>query len=190
MQTTTRYSPEDYLAMEAEAVERHEYINGEINLMTGGAPNHNQITLNLSSSLNFAVKRQPYQVFAADQRLWIPDARIFTYPDVMMMAQPLQFHENRKDTLVNLLLIAEILSQSTRSYDKDAKFAAYPMIPSFQEYLLIDQYSLHVEHHQKSEPYRWIFRENNSLKAILSLSIIPFQIEIAEIYDKIDFEAE
>ncbi|NEP18665.1 MAG: Uma2 family endonuclease [Leptolyngbya sp. SIO4C1] len=58
---------------------------------------------------------------------------------------------NRRDTLVNLLLIVEILSKSTEACDRSAKFAAYQMVPSFQEYVLIEQASMHVEHYDKSE---------------------------------------
>ncbi|HAG82649.1 MAG TPA: hypothetical protein DCL61_16175, partial [Cyanobacteria bacterium UBA12227] len=74
---------EEYLELEVASDYRHEYIDGEIILMTGGTPNHNQIALNLSGALNFSLKRQPYRVFVTDQRLWIPRKRIHTYPDVM-----------------------------------------------------------------------------------------------------------
>ena len=84
------YTPEEYLEFELNSEERHEYINGEIALMTGGTPNHNQIALNLSGALNFALKRQPYRVFVTDQRLWIPKKRIHTYPDVMVVQGELQ----------------------------------------------------------------------------------------------------
>jgi Uma2 family endonuclease len=184
------YSPEEYLELEINSEERHEYIRGDIIPMTGGTLNHNKIALNLSSSLNFALKRQPYDVFVTDQRVWIPEAQIHTYPDVMVVAQPLEYAENRRDTLTNPLLIAEVLSKSTRSYDKDEKFAAYRTIPSFQEYLLIDQYRLHIEHYSKTEPHKWVFIEYDDPTIILSLFSLNFQIEIADIYDKVDFNIE
>jgi Uma2 family endonuclease len=126
------YSPEEYLELEINSEERHEYIKGEIIAMTGGTPNHNKITLNLSSALNFALKRQLYDVFVTDQRLWIPEAQIHTYPDVMVMNQSLEYAENRRDTLTNPLFIAEVLSKSTCAYDKDDKFTAYRTILGFQ----------------------------------------------------------
>jgi Uma2 family endonuclease len=129
------FTPEQYLALEVEAEECHEYIDGEIFLMPGGMPNHNRIVLNLAAALNFALKRQPYDVFVTDQRLWIPDRRIYTYPGVMVVQGELQLQEGRKDTIINPLAIAEILSKSTESYDRIGKFASYRTIPSFQEYL-------------------------------------------------------
>ncbi len=87
------YSPEEYLEIEVKSEERHEYIDGQIIPKTGGTPNHNQIAGNFSAALNFALKRQPYRVFVTDQRLWIPQKRINTYPDVMVIAGELQFQE-------------------------------------------------------------------------------------------------
>ena len=117
------YTLEEYLDFEVNSSERHEYINGEIRLMTGGTPNHNQIALNLSGTLNFALKRQPYRVFVTDQRLWIPEKRLYTYPDIIVIQGDIQLQEGRKDTITNPLIIAEVLSASTRNYDKDEKFA-------------------------------------------------------------------
>ena len=99
LQTPTRklYSPEEYLEWEINSEERHEYIRGEIIAMTGGTPNHNKIVGNFYAALNFALKRQPYDIFVTDQRLSIPEARIYSYPDVMVMNQPLQYAENREE---------------------------------------------------------------------------------------------
>jgi len=185
---TTNYTPEEYLELEISSEERHEYINGEIVPMTGGIPNHNQISLNLSGTLNFALKRQPYRVFVTDQRLWIPEKRIYTYPDVMVVRGDLQFQEGRKDTLTNPLIIAEVLSSSTRNYDKDEKFAAYRTIPSFQEYLLIDQSTLHVEQYFRTDRKHWNFTEYDGANETVTLNSIPFQILLVDLYDKVEME--
>lgn len=157
LQEQRYYSPEEYLELEVNSEIRHEYIDGQIIPMTGGTPNHNQLALNLSGTLNFLLKRQPYRVFITDQRLWIPKRRIYTYPDVMVVQTPLEYQEGRKDTLVNPVMIAEVLSKSTKSYDRDEKFAAYRTISSFCEYILIDQYTMHVEHYCKTDNNKWIF---------------------------------
>jgi Uma2 family endonuclease len=155
--------------------------------MTGGMPNHNQIAGNLYAALNFALKRQPYRVFVTDQRLWIPASKIYTYPDVMVVAGELAFQEGRKDTLVNPLAIAEVLSKSTRSYDSDGKFAAYRTISSFQEYVLLDQHKMHIMHYAKSDRNRWIFSEYEQPDEVLSFASFNFEISLADLYDKVDF---
>lgn len=158
--------------------------------MPGGTPNHNRIAGNFYAALNFAFKRQPYDVFVTDQRLWIPRKRIYTYPDVMIIQGELQLQEGRRDTLTNPMLIAEVLSSSTEAYDRSRKFAAYRTISSFQEYVLIDQYSMHIEQYYKTEPRQWIFSEHDGEEASLSLNSVPFEIALADLYDKVDFEAE
>jgi Uma2 family endonuclease len=186
-----RYSAQEYLDLETNSEERHEYVNGEVVLMTGGTPSHNQIALNLSGALNFALKRQPYRVFVTDQRLWIPEKAIYTYPDVMVVQGDLQLQEGRTDTITNPVMIAEVLSNSTKSYDKIEKFEAYRTIPTFQEYVLIDQYSLHVEHYYKTnEAKKWFFLEYERAEEFLPLASVPFQIELADLYDKVNFATE
>jgi Uma2 family endonuclease len=182
------YTCEEYLELEVNSLERHEYIDGEIILMTGGTPNHSQIAINLGGTLNYVFRRQPYRVSVADQRLWIPKKSIYTYPDVMVVQGDLQMQEGRRDTITNPLVIAEVLSKSTKSYDKDEKFATYRTIPTFQEYILIDQYEVHVEQYFKTDDKRWTFTEYDDLNETLCLNSMAFEIALADIYDKIEFE--
>ncbi|QJB44255.1 Uma2 family endonuclease [Dolichospermum flos-aquae] len=189
-QETRYYSPAEYLEIEVNSDQRHEYIDGLIIPMTGGTPDHNQLALNFSGTLNFLLKRQPYQVFVTDQRLWIPNRKIHTYPDIMVVQTPLVFEEGRKDTITNPVMIAEVLSNSTKSYDKDEKFAAYRTISSFQEYILIDQYTMHVEQYSKTDNNKWIFSEYSNSQDSLNLASIDCQISLEDIYDKVNFEAK
>lgn len=184
------YTPEEYLEFEINSPERHEYINGEIIPMTGGLPNHNLIIGNLYAALNFLLKREPYFVFVTDQRVWIPKQRIHTYPDIMVVEGALQLQTGRRDTITNPLLIVEVLSKSTQIYDQGNKFKFYRTIPSFQEYILIDQYSIHVEQYYKTESNQWIFSEKDGEESILKFNKIPFEIVLADIYNKVDFDAE
>lgn len=184
------YTPEKYLELEIQSQERNEYINGEIIPMTGGMPNHNLIIGNISAALNFALKRQPYWVFVTDQRLWIPQRRIYTYPDIMVVQGQIELQTGRKDTITNPLVIVEVLSKSTQSYDQGEKFKFYRTILGFQEYLLIDQYSIHIEQYYKIESHQWIFSELEGEDTLLKLSTIPFEISLADIYDKVSFESE
>jgi Uma2 family endonuclease len=189
-QETRYYSPEEYLELEVNSEIRHEYINGLIIPMTGGTPNHNQLAGNFYAMLNFALKRQPYQVFVTDQRLWIPSRKIHTYPDIMVVKTPLEYEEGRKDTLVNPVMIAEVLSKSTKGYDRDEKFAAYRTIPTLQEYILIDQYTMHIEQYFKTDNNQWIFSEFTDGNINLNLASISCQMTLSDIYDKVDFNIQ
>jgi Uma2 family endonuclease len=184
---TKTYTAEEYLEAEINSLDRHEFINGEIVLMAGGSPNHNEITSILNAILRVSLKGQPYSIFASDQRLWIPQLNNYTYPDVMVVAKPVELQSGRRDTITNPLLIAEVLSKGTKAYDRDDKFAAYRSIPSFQEYLLIDQYRMQVEQYSKTDANKWIFSEYSSMGDRLMLSSISVEVAIADLYENIEF---
>lgn len=192
------YTPEEYLEFEVNSEIRHEYINGEIIPMTGGTPEHNEIASILNAALRVSLKGKPlrvslkgkpYSIFVADQRLWIPDRNLYTYPDVMVVPRPLQRQQGRTDTIINPVMIAEVLSKSTKSYDRDEKFSAYRTISTFQEYLLIDQYTPHVEQYFKTGSHKWIFTEYNDMESSISLSSIPFEIRLADFYENVELGA-
>ncbi len=182
------YSPEEYLDLEVASDIRHEYIRGEIVPMTGGTPNHNQVLLNLAGALNYVLRQKPYQVFAADQRLWIPAVGIYTYPDVMVIEGELAYKSGRRDTITNPVVIVEVLSASTQSYDRGDKFAAYRTIDSCREYALIDQYSAHVEHHVKTGSKQWLLQEYDGLDAMLNFAVLEFELSLRDIYNKVRFD--
>lgn len=190
MQVATKqsYTPAEYLELEEKAEYKSEYVNVQIFPMTGGSTNHNKIALNLSSELNFAFKQQDYEVFIGDVRLWIPDKQIYTYPDVMVIAGGTQYFSNRTDTITNPLIIVEVLSKATQGYDRQAKFADYRTIPSFQEYLLIDQTRIYVEQYAKTGEKRWELREYNAEDEAISLSSVGLQIFLKDLYNKVNFE--
>lgn len=167
---TEIYTAEEYLALEVESDLRSEYRNGAIVPMTGGTPEHNEITGNFIFCLKAALKGQPYSIFVADQRLWIPSCNLYTYPDAMVTPRPVELKPGRKDTVTNPVLIAEVLSDSTRAYDRGDKFEAYRTIPTFQEYLLIDPYRLHIEQFVKQSDNQWLFTEYSGLDDRISLS--------------------
>ncbi|MBW4617929.1 MAG: Uma2 family endonuclease [Cyanosarcina radialis HA8281-LM2] len=191
------FSREEYLEFEINSEERHEYVNGEVRLMTGGTPDHNDIASNLLVALKLQLKGKPYRIFMADQRLWVPDRNLYTYPDVMVVEKPLQLQAGRTDTVINPCFIAEVLSKSTENYESPSetlrergeKFSSYRTIESFREYLLIDQYSTHVEHYVKTAANQWLLSEYNDPKIALSLSTFKAQIEIAALYENIDIDA-
>jgi Uma2 family endonuclease len=175
---------EEYLALEELAEFRSAYINGQIIPMTGGSTNHNQIAGNFYAALNFALKRQKYRVFMENVRLWIPKKRICTYPDVMVIAGEPEYLGDRDDTITNPLTIIEVLSKSTSAYDKDKKFSFYSTIPTFQEYILIDQYAIHIQQFSKTANKRWTLVEYDEEDIALSLTSFQFQIPLLDIYDK------
>ncbi|NJM68836.1 MAG: Uma2 family endonuclease [Scytonema sp. RU_4_4] len=188
VQTQKRYyTPEEYLELEEKAEYKSEYRDGEIVPMTGGTTNHNEIALNLAASLKFAVKGQNYRVYIGDVRLWIPRYRQHTYPDVMVIQGQPVYTGTNTTTVMNPLLIAEVLSKSTKNYDQGDKFLYYRSIPEFKEYILIDQYHYHVMQYVKTAEGQWLFTEIEGESATLSLQTADFKILLSDLYEQVDF---
>lgn len=183
------YTPDEYLHLEEAANYKSEYIDGQIVPMAGGSTNHNQIALNISTELNYAFKRQDYRVFMADVRLWIPQKRIYTYPDVMAIAGEPDYYNNRTDTVTNPLVIIEVLSKSTQAYDFDNKFGAYRTIASLKEYILIDQTRIHIDQFTQTGKKRWELREYDAEDDAIALTSIPLEIALVDVYNKVKFAA-
>lgn len=116
VQTPKRsYTPEEYLELEEKAEYKSEYIDGEIVPMTDGTTNHNKIALNFAAYLKFGLRGQNYDIYIGDVRLWIPRYRQYTYPDVMVIEGTPVYTGTNTTTVMNPLLIAEVLSKSTKN---------------------------------------------------------------------------
>ncbi|MBD2191861.1 Uma2 family endonuclease [Limnothrix sp. FACHB-1088] len=181
---------DDYLAQEVLAETRNEYRNGVVVPMTGGTPEHNEIASVLNALLRTALKGQGYSIFVADQRLWIPEPNLYTYPDVMVAKRPIERKPDRTDTVMNPILIAEVLSKSTAAYDRTEKFAAYRTIASLQNYLLIDQYQPHVELYARTGDQQWLFSEYGQLSDRVLLDAVSVELPLADLYEAIEFGGE
>lgn len=192
MKTQQRYyTPKEYLAQEEVAQFRSEYRDGEIVPMTGGSINHNQIAGNVYAFLKFALHGKNLKPYISDLRLWIPRYRQYTYPDVFVIQGQPVFQAQRTDTtdtIVNPCLIVEILSKSTKGYDRTDKFRYYRSISEFQEYVLIDQYGIAVEQYTKTDKDTWLFRAYESDAEKIVLASVDVEIAIADIYEGVDFK--
>ncbi|WP_272147301.1 Uma2 family endonuclease [Spirulina subsalsa] len=188
MAAVKTYTAEEYLALEVKSETRNEYHNGEVLPMTGGTPNHNEINANCVFLLKMTLRQQPYCIFVTDQRLWIPERDSYTYPDVMVTPRPAELKPGRKDTVVNPIVLAEVLSPSTAAYDRADKFAAYRTIATVQEYFLIAQDQPYVEQFIKQGEHEWLFIEHQGLESVLKVRSLSVEIALADLYEAIEFE--
>lgn len=186
-QPKTRYTPEEYLALERSCETKHEYYNGEIFVMGGATKQHVRIVTNLVVELGSLLKAGPCTVYATDLRVQVSPTGLYTYPDVIVLCDEPRFSDEQEDTLVNPALIIEVLSESTKDYDRGGKFELYRMIDSFVEYLLIAQDRPHVEHYVRQPDRSWVLYETNSLEDTIHLKSVHCSLPLSEIYGKIDF---
>ncbi len=182
------YSPDEYRELEETAEFRNEYRDGEIVEMAGGTINHSRIIRNLSRVLGNLLEGQRYELFHNDLRLWIPRYRRGTYPDVMVIEGEPVFNEGRSDEILNPMLIVEVLSKSTKDFDKEDKFRFYRSIPELREYVLVSQYEFLVEQYIKTESNEWLFREYEGETATVSFASVGVQMSMSDIYELVVFE--
>jgi Uma2 family endonuclease len=181
-----RLSPEEYLALERKAQIRSEYLDGDMVAMSGGSREHNLIVGNIVGELRLQLKGRPCEVYPSDMRVKVSATGLYTYPDVTVVCGEPQLEDKRRDTLLNPVVVFEVLSESTESYDRGAKFAHYRKIPSLVEYLLVSQAKYAVEQYIRQTDGPWLRSEAWGLNSKLDLTSLQCSIKLAEIYERIE----
>ncbi|HYW11902.1 MAG TPA: Uma2 family endonuclease [Longimicrobium sp.] len=182
----TRYTPEEYLALERNAEFKNEYIDGRIIAMTGASPEHADVVLNVGSELRARLRPRGCRVFVNDMRVQVAHGAGYMYPDVVAVCEKAAFLDTRPQTLLNPSLVIEVLSNSSESFDRAAKFAAYRGVESLSEYVLIDSRAISVERYVRHGEF-WMFSAESGLDATLELSSVGCTVTLREIYADVQF---
>ena len=181
-------SAEDYLQEERLAVEKHEYYQGEIFAMSGASVRHNRIQANTIGELYLKLKGKDCQPYGSDLRIHIPENTLYTYPDITIFCAPPDLTDEHFDTATNPTVIFEILSKSTRNYDRLSKFNLYRDIKSMNTYILIDSLSHSIELHTRNEDNTWQLQDLKSLNDTLILKTLQIEILLKDIYEGVTFD--
>ena len=176
-----RLSHEEYFALEQREDQRYEYIAGEVFAMAGGSESHALISMNIGAALVSALRGKPCRVYGADMKLYVRDYDKFCYPDVQVLCEK---GVRQKTHVENPVLVFEVLSDSTESYDRGRKFEQYRSIDSLQYYVLVDQSRKHVELYERGLGERWTFDQPKERLVFPGLDIA---LDIKEIYSQVDF---
>jgi Uma2 family endonuclease len=178
-------TPDEYFVMEKAAEYKHEYYHGEIFVMTGASFNQNLIAGNIFARIHASLQLSDCYVFMSDMRVQIDPAKHYTYPDMSIVCGEINFVDGRDDTINNPIVIVEILSESTRDYDRGSKFKAYRKIKSLQDYILVDQYSFYIEYFYKNEHGKWVLDEYAKLNDTIKIRSIDIELSLETIYDRV-----
>ena len=185
-----RYTLLEYLEREERSVNKHEFHNGKIIPMAGGKAKHSEIATNMSYAIKLVIKPLPrkFRVYNSDLKVYIESADRSVYPDALVVCQEPEYWNGREDLIVNPLLIVEVLSKSTKKFDKGDKFFLYETLPSFMEYVLIEQDKPHVEAWFQQSPSVWSkIKETDMAKSIL-LRSLGVSVPLTDIYEDIVFK--
>jgi Uma2 family endonuclease len=186
---TKVYTLQEYLSREARESEKHEFYNGKIVKMPGGTHTHSEIAANMVTALKIGIRQivSKFRVYSSDLKIYIEKANTSVYPDVLVICEEPQFWQTRKDIIVNPLLVVEVLSPSTRTFDRMGKFELYKMLPSFQEYVLINADEPFVETRFQEATDLWRMRKETDMQKNITLHSIGVTISMSDIYENIIF---
>jgi Uma2 family endonuclease len=178
----------EYLERERNAEYKSEYYQGEMFAMAGGSVNHSLIAANLIATLRSLLKGSGCRVFTGDLRLLIPASGFYTYPDVTVVCGELQVLDEMRDTVMNPVVLIEVLSPSTESYDRGQKFFFYRSIPSLREYVLVSQQTRHIEvFRRRNGDGVWELHESNDSGEI-TLESIGCEFPVEDVYAEVEMQ--
>jgi carbonic anhydrase/acetyltransferase-like protein (isoleucine patch superfamily)/Uma2 family endonuclease len=182
-----KYTIEDYLREEEGSNQRHEYYQGEIFLMAGAKADHNMIVINLIFRIKLQLKGDSCDVYNYDQRLYVQENTLITYPDLSIVCGEPAFFEHDGWHLTNPSAIVEVLSPSTKEYDRVKKFGLYKGLKSLREYVLVDSQSVSVEQWLKQGEGGWTLKKYDRLEESFLLVAAGVSLSLEEIYEKVRF---
>ena len=182
----TYLTPEEYLAWERKADTKHEYLRGELIAMSGASYQHTIITMNISGELYIQLKGTACTVHTNDMRVRTSPETSYFYPDVVVVCDKPRFEDNTFDTLLNPIVLVEVLSPSTQVYDRGEKFKHYQQLTSLREYILVSQDEVGVERYRR-QGTEWQPTEFRSLEDVLSLTSIDCELSLDDIYRRVEF---
>ena len=189
--TEKTYTIAEYLQMEDAAMTRHEFNNGTIIEMAGGIIPHNAVKGKVFSLLDRLLEEPkiPHIPLNSDTKIRIESANRFVYPDVTVSdGMPVYYDtpegKTRRDTIINPLLIVEVLSDDTRAHDKSEKFEDYCTIPGFREYILIEPETVWIKSYYLQDPEKglWKIQTFTDKNDTLTLHSLQLNLKLEDIY--------
>jgi len=176
----------EYLAFEEKSKRKHEYMDGEIFAMAGVKRNHSLIASNITTELNIKLRERPCEVHGSDIKILIREGH-YVYPDVSVVCDEIDFDSNNT-TLLNPIVVFEVLSKSTEARDRGEKAEDYFKLKSLRDYVMIAQNRVRIEHYSRIQVGKWTFEVLESLEEMLVLDSIGCKISLENIYSKVELK--
>lgn len=183
-------TPEEYLEIERKAEFRSEYCRGEMFAVAGATEVHTLLVGNTWTALLQRLRRGSCRVYAHDMKVRVSASGLYTYPDLVVGCAERKFLDERHDTLLNPVLIVEVLSDSTEAYDRGEKFRQYRTLESLQEYVLIAQDRVQAEVFRRQPDGQWLLRAVSRLEDSITLESVGCSLLLSDIYEDVEIPAE
>lgn len=180
-------TPQEYLRREREAETKTEFIGGELFAMSGASFSHTRINHSIARHLGNQLQGKPCEVVSNDLRVKVNEVGDYVYPDVVVVCNGGEWEDNEFDTLLNPTVIIEVLSVSTAKRDRDDKWRLYQQLPSLNDYLMVAQNEVRVEHFTRQNENLWLYTAYTTLEAEIDLTAIDCRLSLRDIYERITF---
>jgi len=181
------YTVEEYLALEREAEFKSEYLDGIIYAMSGGSPQHSEITANVTIALGSQLRGKPCHVFSSDLKVATDPHGLYAYPDLSIVCDEPRVQDEHRHVITNPTVIVEVLSPSTEACDRGRKFTHYQHLESLRDYILVAQDDPHIEHFTRQGGHQWLYSSATGLDASLTINSINCVLHLSEVYAKVRF---
>ncbi len=185
-----RITVAEYVARERDSLEKHEYYRGEVFTMAGATPRHNVIVLNVAVKLYQHLEGKPCRPYGSDQRIRIEEADLSTYPDVSVICGKMELSPADTIAATNPVVVFEVLSKSTESYDRGPKFELYQQAPTLRQYVIVEQASAKIVSYERDEDGTWRYKLLVGMEQTLELPAIGCRLALAEVYRDVEFGSE
>lgn len=181
------FTMEEYLAMEAHAQQKHEYVDGVVYDMSGGTRMHSKIKVNLIAELRQRLRGRSCQPYDSDYRISIPSQRSYFYPDASVICGPVEVDNLDKNAATNPSVIFEVLSPSTESFDRKRKLFIYRQCASLRDYVLVNYDVPVVEVYHRDDDGQWSHRVYHELATVAQVTSIGIELPLAGLYEGVEF---
>ena len=186
-QGKNRITRAEYLSLERTSLDiKHEFFDGELFAMVGASRQHNRINMNLARELGIKFKADNFRCEAFSNDMRVKTENSYVYPDIIITCGDAEFEDNEFDTLINPVVIMEILSDSTELFDRTKKFFHYRKIPTLQEYILVSQHECWVEKYTRQNDI-WRYQSYEGIDQILKIESADCELPLSEIYLNVKF---
>ncbi len=186
-QPIPKYSLTEYLEFEECSDAKHEYLAGQIYLMAGASPSHNQICFNLAGVFANRLESGKCRGYSSDQKIWIEAVELSTYADITIVCGEPQFQQEHRTLLLNPRVIVEVLSPGTEAYDRGEKWSYYQHIPSLTDYVLVAQQRAQIELFSLEQDGSWRYARETNLLSEVMIASIDCRLPLAEVYRDVEF---
>lgn len=179
---------DQYLAFETDGDVRHEYLGGYLYAMAGAKTVHNRIAMSFLGSLHSQLRGQTCEPFNSDMKVRIQMASHtrFYYPDGLVVCSPNPPDDPYQDQPV---VVAEVISESTRRTDEGEKREAYLSIPSLRVYLLIEIDKPQVVAYRRDDTNGFRSELYAGLDQVVPLDEIDATLPLNDLYQRVEFSS-